>query len=170
MCLIFAAFFLLLYVFSVSVYKGRITRRKLETKLELEGIKTKSEEERRASIAALYRYYTETIAEAESRCLLWREILRRDRENSEKCLRRNNHIKRLKSLIETVETFMTVLKKDIDDDAYKVTDKDIASIKDKGLQIDVNESFCGSRNKRVYSISDDDASATEKDRKENKDN
>ncbi len=137
------------YAVAASIYIAYINRKKLALIHELETLRDKSEEERKASIIALYRYYNDTVVEAESHCLLWREILRRDRENAKKGIKRNYHIKRLKSLAEQVERFITMLKIDAGE-AVIAGPKDLDEYAQMGLRINGEASFYEQENRRVY--------------------
>lgn len=140
-----------LYAVASGIYIGYINRRKLELISKLGKLRDKSEQERKTSIIALYRYYTETIVEAESLGLLWREIRRRDRENAKKGMKRNYHIKRLKSLAEQVERFITMLKLDVSG-SVTVEAEDRAEYARRGLKIDGEESYYQQENRRVYCL------------------
>ncbi len=152
MYLLFTAGFACLYGISAAVYTAKINIKKRKLKDQLEELKLKSESERRESIAALYKYYSETVIETESHCLLWREIIRRDRKNSKKGIKRNNHIKHLEFLIGAVQRFMTMLKFDYRDEACKITDADIKKFEKEGLFLNGEESFHSQNNQRVYSV------------------
>lgn len=158
MYLLFTAGFAALYGVSASIYMGRILSKKRELTWQLEELKTKSEQERRESLIALYTYYSETVVKTENHCLLWREILRRDRENSKKGIKRNNHIKRLQFLIGEVKRFMTMLKLDCEDDACMVNEEDEKRYEKEGLCLNAEESFHSACNQRIYSVLSDDKS------------
>lgn len=140
-----------LYAVAAGIYIGYINRKKLELILQLQTLRDQSEEDRKASIIALYRYYNDTVVEAESHCLLWREILRRDQENAKKGIKRNYHIKRLKNLAEQVERFITMLKLDV---PGQVTagPQDWDSYVRQGLGINGEESYYQQENRRVYCL------------------
>ena len=163
MYLLFTAGFACLYGISAAIYTSKIVSKKRKRKDDLEQLKLKSESERRESIAALYKYYSETVVKTENHCLLWREILRRDRENSKKGIKRNNHIKRLEFLIGEVKRFMTMLKLDYEDDACRVTDEDIKRYTEEGLYLDAEESFHSATNQKIYSVLSEDNSADKND-------
>lgn len=167
MYLLFTAGFACLYGFSVSVYAAKIHRKKSTLVRELEELKLKSESERKESIAALYKYYSKTVIETESHCLLWREILRRDRNNSKKGIKRNNHIKHLEFLIGAVQRFMTMLKFEYGDRACELTAADIKRFADEGLCLNAEESFHSAANQKVYSVlSEPEAQANEGEKEE----
>ena len=108
----------------------------------------KSKADRKQSIASLYRYYTDTVIEAESQSLLWQEILRRDRENAKKGIKRNYHIKRLRTLIELIERFITMLKLDVRDSV--AGESDVKKYAQMGLRLDGEASYFHADNRRVY--------------------
>lgn len=149
---LFIVGFVLLYSVASGIYIGKINKKKRLLKEELEQLKVKSEEERRASIAALYTYYTQTIIDTESHCLLWRELLRRDRENSKKGIKRNNHKKRLEMLAGAVKRFMTMLKFSVEDEACENTAADEKKYEELGLRLNSDASFYSADNQKVYSI------------------
>lgn len=149
--LLIVGFCAFLYAVSASVYITYINRKKLELLGKLEDLRKESVEERKASIKALYRYYNDTVVEAETLYLLWREIQRRDRENAKKGIKRNHHIKRLKSLIEQIERFITMMKLDVDK-AAKAGQKEIDQYTKLGLRLNGEESFYEEGNRRVYCI------------------
>ena len=144
--LVFTAGFAALYAVACLIYSRKLTKKKRLLTEELEKLKEKSESERRESIAALYTYYSHTVVETESHCLLWREILRRDSENAKKGIKRNNHKKRLERLAGLVERFMTMMKLG---DADAVTD---APYDPRDLCLTAEESFHSPDNQRVYGI------------------
>ncbi|MBE6960478.1 MAG: hypothetical protein E7448_07150 [Ruminococcaceae bacterium] len=145
---IFVGFCAFLYAVAASVYMAYIKKQKQKLIIKINELLDKSKEERKNSIASLYRYYTDTVIEAESQSLLWQEILRRDRENAKKGIKRNYHIKRLKTLIELIERFITMLK--IDVRASLAGSGDEADYAKMGLRLDGEESYFHKDNRRVY--------------------
>lgn len=141
-----------LYGTAASIYATKIASKKRKLRDELEELKKKSEDDRRESIAALYKYYSQTVIDAENHCLLWREISRRDRENSKKGIKRNNHIKQLEFLAGEVQRFMTMLKFDFANDACAVTDDDRKRYENEGLCLNAEESFHSEDNQKIYSV------------------
>ncbi|MBE6688494.1 MAG: hypothetical protein E7588_04335 [Ruminococcaceae bacterium] len=150
--ILFTAGFAVLYGTASGIYIGKINKEKRVLKDSLEELKKKSEEERRSSIAALYTFYSRTVVETENHCLLWREISRRQKENSRKCIKRNNHKKRLEKLAGAVERFMTMLKISVDDEEYYVTGDDRKRYEADGLSLNAGESFYSNPNYKVYSV------------------
>lgn len=140
-----------LYALAAAIYIGYITRKKLALVQELGELRIKSEEDRKASIIALYRYYNDTIVEAESHSLLWQEILRRDQENAKKGIKRNSHIKQLKELARQVERFITMLKLDVPRNVTPDA-QDVAMYAQLRLQINGEESYYQQDNQRVYCL------------------
>lgn len=140
-----------LYSVAAGAYIAYINRKKQSLIYELNKLLEKSEEDRKASIIALYRYYNDTIVEAESYSLLWREICRRDEENAKKGIKRNYHIQRLKNLAHQVERFITMLKLDVPS-TITADEKDLAEYAKQGLQIDGEESYYQLSNRRVYCL------------------
>ncbi len=138
-----------LYAVASSVYMAYIGRKKRELICQLEEKRNESLQNRRDSIIALYHYYSDTVVEAESHYLLWREILRRDRENAKKGVKRNYHINRLKGLSGLVERFGTMLKIDTDSEG-KADPDDLKNYQDKRLRLNGEEPFYEQENQRVY--------------------
>ena len=99
-----------LYGVASVIYMTYINRKKGELVDAMQKLVERSEGERKASIMVLHHYYNETVVFAESYCLLWREILRRDRENARKGIKRNYHIKRMKNLAAEVDRCITLMK------------------------------------------------------------
>lgn len=139
----------LLYAVASTVYMTYINRKKRELIEKLERKRNESIQNRRNSIIALYHYYSDTVVEAESHYLLWREILRRDRENAKKGIKRNYHINRLKGLSELVKRFSTMLKIDTDSEG-KTEESDVKDYQKKCLRLDGEKPFYEQENQRVY--------------------
>lgn len=155
---IFTAGFVALYCAASLIYSSKISRKKRELCNELKELKDKSEEERERSIRALYEFYSETIIKTESHYLLWREILRRDRENSKKHMMRNNHRKHLKQLVESVRSFATKMKLELDNKS-----DDQGGNFETHLELKGEESFFSPNNRNVYSILPDEYAVSEDD-------
>ena len=158
--LLIIGFCAFLYALAASVYIVYINRKKITLIDQLRTLHEKSQEERKASIIALYHYYNDTVVDSESHYLLWREILRRDRENAKKGIKRNYHIKRLKNMIEQVNRFITMLKIDTSNTAA-IDHKVLESFKKEKLQLNGEESYYTEENQRVYSFLPDNFVSTE---------
>lgn len=145
MYLLFTAGFALLYAVASGLYMTVIGKKKLALKTELEDLKEKSQNDRKESIMALYRYYSNTIVEANCHYLLWNELLRREEENGKKGIMRNAHITHLNELKNVVNRYITMLK--IHD-----TDEITADESYKKLYLIGHEPFYSDNNKKIYSI------------------
>lgn len=143
------AFLAFLYSVAASIYITYIRKQKLKLISDLDQLRSRSEEERKESIKALYRYYNDTVIEAETLSLLWREIERKDRENAKKGIKRNYHVNRLKSLAKQVERFITMLKIDVAPDVT-ATAEDVKQYEKLQLQINGEQSYFEGENRRVY--------------------
>ena len=137
-----------LYAVASAIYTVRINRKKRELVDAMQQLLERSEGERKASIMALHHYYNETVVYAESYCLLWREILRRDRENAKKGIKRNYHIKRMKSLAAEVDRCITLLKLSVTARQRSLTAEDEAAF--AGLKLDGEASCYDPVNKEAY--------------------
>ncbi len=144
--LIFTAGFAALYAAASAIYMAVISRKKYALTVQLSRIKEASESDRKASIQALYNYYTNTIIEANFYYLLWQELLKREKENSQKEIMRNAHITKLNELKEKVKRYITMLKFRQNEDS---ADKSYTNLKLIG-----DEPFCSETNKIIYSILD----------------
>lgn len=142
--LVFTLGFSLIYAVASGIYMSAINRRKYELKVKLDRLREDSENDRKQSIVALYRYYNNTIVEANCHYLLWQELLRREKENSLKEIMRNAHIAKLKELRETVERYLTMLK--IEASEYSGNEEY------KNLILMGCEPFCSENNKHIYSV------------------
>lgn len=142
-------FLAFLYSVAASIYITYIRKQKLKLIYDLDQLRSRSEEERKESIKALYRYYNDTVIEAETLSLLWREIERKDRENAKKGIKRNYHVNRLKSLAKQVERFITMLKIDVAPDVT-ATAEDVKQYEKLQLQINGEQSYFEGENRRVY--------------------
>ena len=147
--LIFTAFFAALYAGASAIYMMVIRRQKKALSIQLSRIKEASENDRKTSIKALYNYYTNTIIEANFYYLLWQELLKREKENSQKEIMRNAHITKLTELIESIKRYITMLKIQPIEDIAEKTYPD--NMKLKG-----DEPFCSENNRIIYSILDSD--------------
>lgn len=113
-----------LYAIAAMIYMTFINRKKRELVEALRQPLERSEGERKESIMALHRYYNETVVNAETHYMLWREIRRRDRENAKKGIKRNYHIKRMKNLAAEIDRCITLLKLDVSAKDRSLTDAD----------------------------------------------
>lgn len=146
--LLLLALFAGLYGVAAAIYAAYIHRKKRELVNGMQALLDRSEQERKASIIALYRYYNQTVVEAESYCLLWRELQRRDRENARKGIKRNSHIKRMKNLAGEVERFITLLRLDV-----TAEERSITTGEEKEWQtmcLDAEASCYDRKNRQVY--------------------
>ena len=150
--ILFTAGFIVLYGTASGIYIGKINKEKRILKDALSDLKKKSEDERRESIIALYTFYSDTVVKAETLYLLWREVIRREKENSRKFIKLNNHRKRLEKLTESVKRFMTSLKIEVTDADYEAVEEDIELYKREGLVLDASRSFYDDTNCKIYSI------------------
>ncbi len=154
--ILFTAGFAVLYIFASSIYMNRIYKKKRIIKDELEQLKEQSERERAESIAALYKFYSETIIKTESLNLLWREIKRREKENAKKNVMLNNHKKQIETLAGLVERFITLLKINDDISIYRISEDDEKYFENLGLSLKAEETFYSVDNQKIYSILPDD--------------
>jgi hypothetical protein len=113
-----------LYAIAAIIYMAFINRKKRELVEALRQPLERSEGERKESVMALHHYYNETVVYAETYCMLWREILRRDRENAKKGIKRNYHIKRMRSLAAEVDRCITLMKLDVSAEKRKLETED----------------------------------------------
>lgn len=149
---VYLVLFIALYMLGSSLYLAKIARKKRDVIAELRELKEISEKERRASIIALHKFYTETIIEAETHWLFWKEVFRRKRENARKGAMRNSHKMNLQKLINLVGGFMTMLKLGINTDQCEATKEDIEKYKKQALELCGEETFYTEGNRRVYSF------------------
>ena len=150
--ILFTAGFIALYTAASGIYMKKINKEKRILTDALSELKKKSEEERRESIVALYTFYSDTVVKAETLYLLWQEVERREKENSRKFIKLNNHRKRLEKLTESVKRFMTTLKMEVTDSDYTATSEDVKLYGEEGLMLDASKSFYDDTNCKIYSI------------------
>ena len=152
-----------LYAIAASTYVSYIHRKKMVLLGEIGGLKDQSEKERLESLEALYLYYSRTLVKAETLCLLWREIQRRDQQNAQESIQRNYHINYLKKRADDVKGFITMMKLDTKSSGDTAKEKDYDP---QGLRLNAKGSCYDQDNRCVYSILPDAASDQDTQRKE----